>query len=378
MRNLSLYRKIFVLTLAIVLLTLSAQSIGYSQDVFRVPHVETPLEPRRLSVDEIYDKTIQSLVWIVSGINQDNSMLQGSGVLIDRELRLAVTNHHVVKDVKDNDEIAVFFPVRDKQGILIDERDFYVNKNNLGVLMRLGYAVDGRIIAKEPKTDLAIIQLEGLPDTAREIEHNFNYSVHLNMNNRDQVQIFGNPGGLKLWKWASGFFESVDQGMIKIHAGIYKGNSGGPVLDDQGMLIGIATLSNEQHTAWAVPANHIKDLLNTLQSRHVFSITNNTAFTVHYYTKWSAGSNWKKTSVKSHQIMTHWNSAKNVAEGYPKIYFDHIANDEEMTPRQYHLKTYVRNLGAGVTPSHIKDAREYHFGYNSRTKILDLYDSQKK
>ena len=76
--------------------------------------------------------------------------------------------------------------------------------------------------------------------------------------------------------------------------------------------------------------------------------------------------------------MTHWNSAKNVAEGYPKIYFDHIANDEKMTPRYYNLKTYVRNLGSGVNPSHIKDAREYHFGYNSRTKILDLYDSEKK
>ncbi len=49
-----------------------------------------------------------------------------------------------------------------------------------------------------------------------------------------------------------------------------------------------------------------------------------------------------------------------------------------MTPRHYNLKTYVRHLGTGVTPSHTKDAREYHFGYNSQTKILDLYDSEKK
>ncbi len=373
MKNLILYEKVIAFTLSLVLVVLCVQSIGYSQDIepFFIKTVPSP----GLSVDEMYDKTVLSLAWIVSDVSQDDGMLQGSGVLIDRELRLAVTNHHVVKD---NDEVAVFFPVRDKQGVLIDERDFYLNKNNLGVLMRLGYAVNGRIIAKEPKTDLAIIQLEGLPDTAREIKHNFNYSVHVNMNNRDQVQIFGNPGGLKLWKWASGFFESVDQGMIKIHAGIYKGNSGGPVLDDQGRLIGIATLSNEQHTAWAVPATYIKDLLNTLQPRHVFSISNNTTFTAHYFIKWSAGSDWKQTTVKRDQIMTHWNSAKNVPDGYPKVYFDHIANDEKMTPRHYDLKTYVRHLGTGVTPSHIKDAREYHFGYNSRTEILDLYDSEKK
>ena len=372
-----MYRRIFVLTLAIVLLALSIQSIGYSQRTFRIPteDVETPLEPRKLSVDEIYDKTIQSLVWIVSVVNQDNSMSQGSGVLIDKELKLAVTNHHVVKD---SGEVAVFFPVRDKHGILIDDRDFYLKKNNLGVLMRLGYAVNGRIIAKEPKTDLAIIQLEGLPDTAQEIKHNSNAHIHLLLERNEPVQIFGNPGGLKLWKWAAGFFQENAQGMLKINAGTYKGNSGGPVLNDQGELIGIATLSNERHTTWAVPTTYIKDLLNTLKPRHVFSISNHTAFTVHYFIKWSADSDWKQTTVKRDQIVTHWNSAIYVPKGYPKIYFDHIANDEKVTPRYYQLNTYVRRIGSGVKPSHTKDAREYHFDYNSRTEILDLYDSEKK
>lgn len=373
MKNLSLYRKVFVLTLAIVFGSLSVQSIGYSQDT-EPSFIQTVPSPG-LSVDEIYDKTIKSLVWIVSNVNQNNSMLQGSGVLIDKELRLAVTNHHVVKD---NVEVAVFFPVRDKQGVLIDERNFYLNKNNLGVLMRLGYAVDGRVIAQDPKTDLAVIQLAGLPDTAREIEHNINYPAHFYLEKKDQVQIFGNPGGLKLWKYASGTFQSVESGMIKFTAGIYKGTSGGPVLDEQGNLIGIATLSNERHTAWAVPANYIKNLLNTLKPRHVFSITNNTTFSVHYFVKWSALSDWKQTTVKRDQIMTHWYSEKSVPIGYPMIYFDHITNDEKMTPRSYSLKTYVRHLGTGVMPSHTKDAREYHFGYNSRTKILDLYDSEKK
>ena len=363
--------------LTLVLLALSVQNIGYSQGAFRIPveDVETPLEPRRLSVDEIYDKTIQSLVWIVSTVNQDDSMSQGSGVLIDKELKLAVTNHHVLKD---SDEVAVFFPVRDKQGILIDERDFYLNRNNLGVLMRLGYAVNGRIIAKEPKTDLAIIQLEGLPDTAQEIKHNLNVPAHIFLERNDPVQIFGNPGGLKLWKWAAGFFQENAQGTLRISAGIYKGNSGGPVLNDQGELIGIATLSNERHTTWAVPAKYIKDLLNTLKPRHVFSISNNTTFTVHYSIKWSAGGDWDQTTLKRDRVMTHWNSVEYVPEGYPKVYFDHIANDEEVTPRYYKLNTYVRRIGSGVKLSHTKDAREYHFGYNSRTEILDLYDSEKK
>ena len=357
MKNSIFYKKMIVLNLATVLLVFCIQGIGFSQ----------LSAPPSLSVDQIYDKTIRSLVWIVSKTGQ------GSGVLIDGELRLAATNHHVVKD---DDQVAVFFPVRDLHGVLIDERDFYLDKDNLGVLSRLGYATTGRIVAKEPKTDMAIVELAGLPDTAREIEHNFNYPAYLYMDKDEKIQIFGNPGGLKLWKWAAGFFQTVDQGMIKINAGIYKGNSGGPVLDEQGRLIGIATLSNERHTTWAVPAKYIKDLLNTLQPRHVFSIQNNTNFTVSYAIKWLPNGSWRKSALRPGYIKTHWNGY--VSQGYPKVSFDYIANDKKSTPRKYHLKTYRRNFGAGVEPSSTTDAREYHFGYNSRTNILDLYDSQKK
>lgn len=366
MKNLIVYQKLITLILASILLISGVQS-GYSQDIDLSEIIELDPTPE-LSVNQIYDKTIRSLIWVVS----ENG--QGSGVLIDAALRLAVTNHHVIEG---NDEVAIFFPVRDRYGVLIDERSFYLDKSNLGVLTGIGYAVKGRIIAKDSKMDLAIVQLDGLPDIAREIEHNFNYSAHLRINKKDQVQIFGNPGGLKLWKWAAGFFQNVERGMIKINAGTYKGNSGGPVLNDQGMLIGLATLSDEVHTTWAVPAKNIKDLLDTLQPRHVFSISNNTTFAVHYSIKWSEGGDWSKTTVKRGQVMTHWNSVKSVPDGYPKIYFDHIANDEKITPLYYNLDTYVRNLGSGVQPDHAKDAREYQFGYNSRTERLDLYDSEK-
>lgn len=372
MKKMSLYRKVTILTIVTVLSMFCLQSISFSQfpSARQRETFSTSINPK-LSVDQVYNKTINSLVWIVSKSGQ------GSGVLIDEDLKLAVTNHHVTKD---HEEVAVFFPIRDRYGILIDDREFYLNKSNLGVLMRLGYASSGRIVANEPKTDLAIIQLDGFPDTAREIEHNFNYPTHLYMDDEERVQIFGNPGGLELWKWAAGFFQEVEQGMLKINAGIYKGNSGGPVLNDQGELIGIATLSNERHTTWAVPAKYIKDLLNTLQPRQVFSIHNNTTFTVHYEVKWSLNNDWTETTVKPHQVMNHWYSveARNIQDGYPKIRFDHIANDDKVTYQGYALQTYTRRLGSGVVPSRDKDAREYQFGYNSRTKKLDLYDSEKK
>ncbi|MDE0085843.1 MAG: serine protease [Candidatus Poribacteria bacterium] len=370
-------------------ITVLAQSVERVEIPLATGTVE--LEPRRLSVDEIYDKTIQSLVWIVSAVNQDNSVSQGSGVLIDRELRLAVTNHHVVKD---NDEVAVFFPVRDRHGVLIDERSFYINESNLGALTRIGYAVAGRVIAKDHKTDLAIIQLEGLPVTAIEIHHAYESPIRNYLNKNPNVQIFGNPGGLKLWKWAAGFFQNVDQGMIKINAGTYKGNSGGPVVNDQGMLIGLATLSNERHTTWAVPAIKIKALLDTLKPIRVFSLSNDTPFTIHYEIAWFPG-NWRQVSLGSDYNATHWypdlkepdrysnilsvpDASNSIPEGYPKVRFDHIANDEKITYKIKPIQTYIRALGYGVEPDEKKDAREYHFGYNFLTEKLDLHDSEKK
>lgn len=358
MSKLIVYGKGILLILSMIF---GLPNVGYSQ-------------VDELNVDYIYDKVVASLVWIV---NPDDRV-QGSGVLIDKELRILVTNYHVTKD---NESVIVFFPLRDWSGKLIEDRDFYMNKNNFGVLKRLGYSTTGRIIAKDPEIDLAIVQIQELPETAREIEYNFSYSVHHSMSRGDMVQIFGNPGDLMLWRWTFGRFQKVEKEMLFINADIYKGNSGGPVVNDQGMLIGIATRSNERTVTWAIPSNKIGDLLNTLKPRHIFSIQNKTGFTVTYYTKWKETDNWKKTEVKSAGAWNHWytGSLKNTPAGYPQIRFDYIANDGRVTyqAKPYRLETYTRRLGSGVKPDRKKDARKYHFRYNSRTQRLVLYDSEK-
>ena len=362
MSNMTVYRKGFVLSLAIVLLTFGLQGVGYCQ-------ADSTADPE-LSVNHIYDKVIRSVVWIIT----NNS--QGSGVLIDRDLRIVVTNHHVTKDHK---AMMVCFPVRDRNGDLIEDREFYVD--NLEILTRLGYASEGRIMDNDSEKDLAIVQLSGLPETAREIEYNFNYPAHFGLNRKDLVHIFGNPGDLNLWRWTLGAFQGVDQGLLRINADIYPGNSGGPVVNGHGILIGLATLSNRGTDTWAIPSSDIKDLLIGLQPRQIFSIQNNTGFTVHYQIRWKEDKEWKNTAVKQGVTMNHWYNGPAVAipEGYPKIRFDYIANDEEFTPLTYELGTYIRILGSDPG-AHIRreDARRYHFGYNSHTKKLDLYDSGTK
>ena len=383
MKNSVLYKKVIVLTLPTVLLMLSIHCLGYSQSSLE-PIIKTegpgiPIEIEvapNLSVNQIYEKAIRSVIWIVT---LDGS--QASGVLIDKELRLAVTNEHVTSD---HESVVVFFPVRDKDGKFIEERDFYANESNIGVLTRLGYATIGRVVAKDAEKDLAIVELEGLPETALEIDHDFSYSAHHYMNRNDRVHVLGNPGDLKLWRWTGGFFETVSKTsgkpeVLSINADTYQGNSGGPVLNERGMLIGIVSRSNLRTSTAAIPVKYVDDLLRSFAPRQIFSIQNNTSSTIHYQTKWIESDVWEDTAVKPGTAMNHsfTGSSINIPEGYPQIRFGYVANDGVSTYRYYKLETYQRRAGSDFKPSRQQDAREYHFEYNYVTEILDLRDSEK-
>ena len=370
------------LTLIVALLAFGIQGISYSQLfntseesewtppeklLFSFDDLTTEDVTPELTIDEIRDKTIPSLVWITT------TESQGSGVLIDEKLRLVVTNHHVTKDSKS---VWVFFPVRDKDRNWIEERDFYTNLDNLALLKRLGYAILGRVVATDSKTDLALIQLGGLPDTAREIEHNLSKSYHAQMDKNDRVRIFGNPEGRSLWTYTPGFFITVNNRMIEIETRIHEGNSGGPVINDEGILIGIATLSNKRYKAWAVPATSIGEVLGTLQPRQIFTITNNTPLSVKYQSKWSEGDMGNTIVLAPDKVMNHSypGPSGDIAEGYPKITFDNIIGDrEDAQSVVFDLQTYTRHFGSEVEPDDQWDGYAYHFSYNSDTKKLDLY-----
>ncbi len=372
MKNLILFQKVIVFTLTIVLMC-GIQGIGYSQNSTEFNFTTTP----ELSVDQIYEKAIPSVIWIRTPNGNE-----ASGVLINRELGLAVTNAHVTNGSK---RIDAYFPVRNRKGILISDRKFYLNKNNTGVLKELGYYTSGRVIAEDFNTDLALIDVDGLPETARHIE----FDSVLGMNMNDPVEILGNPGPLALWRWTAGRFQaiyqteknSVDQ--LHIKADIFGGHSGGPVLNSSGKLIGIVSRSDRLKNAFAVPTKYITELLSRLKLRHIFSVRNYTSFNVSYQIKWTESENWdQQEPLKPGGGWIHWytGSSDNIPSGYPQVRFDYIAGDREVTFKHYSVKTYSRFFGPDISDrvGRDMDAREYHFGYNSRTKELILYDSEKE
>ncbi|GIG36046.1 S1C family serine protease [Cellulomonas pakistanensis] len=169
---------------------------------------------------------------------------QGSGVIVDPEGHV-VTNNHVVSGAQDGQV----------QVTLTDGRIFTAD-----------------VVGTDPTTDLAVIQLQDAPDDLQAAALGDSSEVTVG----DPVMAVGNPLGLAntvttgivsaldrpVSTTESGSNEAVVTNAIQIDAAVNPGNSGGPLFDAQGRVIGItssiATTSSESGSiglGFAIPVN---------------------------------------------------------------------------------------------------------------------------
>ena len=340
-------------------------------------HIITPLtdcdvdqRAADLPAQEIYEQAIVSVVWI------DTPEGHGSGVLIDKERQLAVTNQHVIDN---NDWVDVYFPGQDANGNWVRNMEFY--RNNYRTLETQSYATKGRVIAQDSVNDVAIIQLNHLSPIAAEIKHDFGIQVETHMQRGDKVHILGNPGD-RLWNWTQGTFLGTYEdcllegdACLAMEGDAEGGNSGGPILDGQGVLIGILTAGTDDTLALASPLRNIKALLDTVGPKHTLRIRNNAEFTLSYYIKWAADLDWSRSALNPGRSKFHWWTGDILSVKFPKIAFDNIVHDNQTTFQIYFLDTFLRYFGnnykSNVTP---KDAKKYVFNYDLRDLRLDLYN----
>jgi hypothetical protein len=112
---------------------------------------------------QVYQHLLKSVAWIVNlnatvtrfG-NVQGMATMGSGTLVDRDNRLVLTNDHVVRG--DFQERLVFFPVH-RNGALLAEKEAYLDEARRG-----GNTIRYKVLAQEERCDLALIQLDRLPD----------------------------------------------------------------------------------------------------------------------------------------------------------------------------------------------------------------------
>ena len=195
----------------------------------------TPAEPVVLTPAQIFENNKYAVFQIVA-FGADDSGWFGSGFLID-STGVAVTNHHVMIGAVE------------AYALMYDGSYFEITGY-------FSYDIDN---------DLAIIQVGNANDV-------FRYAI---LGNSDESMVgetvfaVGGPEGDPI-TFTSGMISrfanepvSFDiytiAGMIQSTAAIYGGNSGGPLLNDRGQVIGInsAGRADRASVQWAVPINRV-------------------------------------------------------------------------------------------------------------------------
>ncbi len=201
-----------------------------------------------MSVNEIYERAASGVVQITSTSGSVGSSAPqqalGSGFVLDKAGHI-VTNYHVVEGA---DEIRVSFSNRD--------------------------IVEAQLVGTDPSTDLAVLQ----------VDESASALTPLRLGDSDKVQVgdpvvaIGNPFGLDRTATA-GIVSALQRlitapnsftidHVIQTDAPINHGNSGGPLLNARGQVIGVNTqietggvASGNVGIGFSVPSNTVKDVI---------------------------------------------------------------------------------------------------------------------
>ncbi len=201
-----------------------------------------------MTVGEIYDRAAPGVVQIASSPNiSGTTTALGSGFVVDKAGHI-VTNFHVVDGAG---QIRVSFSNRD--------------------------TVEAELVGTDPSTDLAVVRVDA----------NASALTPLPLGNSDQVRVgdpvvaIGNPFGLDRTATA-GIVSALQRlitapnqftidHVIQTDAPINRGNSGGPLLNTRGQVIGVNTQietggvsAGNVGIGFSVPSNTVKDVLAQL------------------------------------------------------------------------------------------------------------------
>jgi serine protease Do len=249
----------------------------FAQSPAAEPANTRPISLRELSLslekltDRVRPAVVQVFTTGYAPINQDGEGTTttifgrqrgtGSGVIVSPDGYI-ITNAHVIENGRS---------IRVKIAATPDEL-----QGKTSIVKPEGKTVPAKVVGMDSETDLAVLKIDdsNLP--------------HLQFGNSDQlrqgqlVMAFGNPLGLES-SVSMGVVSSVarqirpDDPMVYIQtdAPINPGNSGGPLIDDEGLVVGINTFilsqsGGSEGIGFAVPSNIVKNVFDQIrQDGHV-------------------------------------------------------------------------------------------------------------
>jgi S1-C subfamily serine protease len=200
----------------------------------------------------VYDKTNRSVVHITTKANQRELLFlevpaegAGSGSILDKQGHI-LTNYHVVEGAQE-----------------------------IRVTLHSGESYEGSIVGYDPPNDTAVLRINAPSEEL--VPMQLGDSSRLKVG--QVVYAIGNPFGLER-TMTTGIISSLNRSLpsrsgrtmrsiIQIDAALNRGNSGGPLLDTRGRLIGMNTAiasSTGENTGvgFAIPVDTIKRVVPQL------------------------------------------------------------------------------------------------------------------
>ena len=197
---------------------------------------------RELTAQEIYQRVNPSVVTVM--VQLDDSVSVGTGVIF-RADGYILTNYHVLAGGRD-----------------------------CTVAMDTGRTYEARYVAGDERNDLAVLKVEltGLPAAT------FGDSDQLVVG--DKVYAIGNPLGVELrGTLTDGIVSAINRDvqvdgrtmtLVQTNAALNSGNSGGPLINACGQVVGINTIkmssdySNVEGLGFAIPTTTVKTVVDAL------------------------------------------------------------------------------------------------------------------
>ncbi len=203
--------------------------------------------------EQIYNKIKDGVVLITSDYSVGSHQSLGSGFLVSND-GLLVTNFHVISDLN-----AVYIKAGDGR-ICEAEGVVYIDQIN-----------DVAVLKIKEKENQSFMPLKlGNPE---------------NLKIGETIYAIGNPAGME-FSLSEGIVSGKrnndpvtkqERELIQISAPISPGNSGGPILDKKGLVVGIATLGSRnefQNINFAVPINKTGDFSKYTDIKYRFISSN--------------------------------------------------------------------------------------------------------
>lgn len=232
--------------------------VAQAQPRFR-PIVRPDLLARKFSTDEqisisVYENVNRSVVnintrvirndmWLLGGRTESEG--SGSGWVLDAEGHI-VTNHHVI-----------------------------AGSDVVTVTLFEGDPLPARVVGSDPQNDIAVLKIEAPAELLFPVSLSDSRTLKVGQS----IYAIGNPFGLER-TMTVGIVSSLDRtlrsktgrlmkGIIQLDAALNQGNSGGPLLDSDGAVVGMNTAiasvtGGNTGVGFAVPVNTIRRVVPQL------------------------------------------------------------------------------------------------------------------